>query len=48
MDESRKGKILYCSKCKRPTRHISETDRKEKLTYWACEVCGDWILWDKW
>ena len=47
MDSKRKGQLLPCDSCRRKTKHIAITDRKEKLVWWICE-CGDSKLQDNW
>ena len=48
MDSKRKGKNIYCKLCGKKTRHLPEPEKKEKMTWWCCEICGDAELYDHW
>ena len=48
VDSTRKGKTLWCYNCKKPTRHVADSEPKEKLVWWICEDCGKSKLQDNW
>lgn len=48
MDLTKKGITLTCQTCHRLTRHIPEPDKRDKIVWLCCEVCGDWRLFNNW
>lgn len=48
MDYTRKPKIILCENCHRKTPHHIETDKKDKVTFLKCDICGNWKTFCYW